>query len=79
MIDASYTMHDGGTFGNVAEFRSLVVAKPRELARNVAEKLIRSGPGARFRLPIDGGRGDRRAGRGRRFWFSVARARSRRQ
>jgi hypothetical protein len=46
LIDASYTMHDGGTFGNVNEFRSLVAVKPRELARNVAEKLISFGTGA---------------------------------
>jgi hypothetical protein len=46
MIDASYTMPDGQAFENVDQFRSLVTAEPRTLARNVAEKLLVYGTGA---------------------------------
>jgi hypothetical protein len=45
-IDASYTMPDGREFDNIDEFRTLVAAEPRKLARNVAEKLMVYGTGA---------------------------------
>jgi hypothetical protein len=45
-IDASYEMRDGRKFQDVDEFRSLIVANSRALARNVAEKLLVFGTGA---------------------------------
>ncbi len=45
-IDASYTLPDGRKFGDVDEFRDLIVARPRRLARCVAEKLMVYGTGA---------------------------------
>jgi hypothetical protein len=45
-IDASYTMPDGREFDDIDEFRALVAAEPRKLARNVAEKLMVYGTGA---------------------------------
>ncbi len=45
-VDASYALHDGRKFSNVDDFRSLVVASPQKLARNVAEKLVVFGTGA---------------------------------
>jgi hypothetical protein len=45
-VDASYAFRDGRSFRDVEEFRSLVVAEPRTLARNVAEKLIVFATGA---------------------------------
>jgi hypothetical protein len=45
-VDASYALLDGRKFQDVDGFRSLVVAQPRKLARNVAEKLLVFGTGA---------------------------------
>jgi hypothetical protein len=45
-VDASYVLPDGRAFQNVDEFRKLVAADPRRLARNVAEKLLVYGTGA---------------------------------
>jgi mono/diheme cytochrome c family protein len=45
-VDASYELPDGRKFEDVDEFRSLVVAQPHRLARNVAEKLLVYGTGA---------------------------------
>ncbi len=45
-IDASYTLPDGREFDDVDEFRTLIVAQPQQLARNVAEKLLVYGTGA---------------------------------
>lgn len=47
-VDASYAMPDGREFRDVEGFRELVVAAPRQLARNVAEKLLVYGTGARM-------------------------------
>jgi hypothetical protein len=44
-VDASYEMRDGRKFRDIDEFRSLVVADPRTLACNVAEKLVVFGTG----------------------------------
>lgn len=46
IVDASYALHDGRRFHNVDDFRTLVVASPKKLARNVAEKLAVFGTGA---------------------------------
>ena len=45
-VDASYVLPDGREFQNIDEFRKLVAADPRRLARNVAEKLLVYGTGA---------------------------------
>lgn len=45
-VDASYTLADGREFAGLDEFCSLVVANPRPLAANVAEKLLVFGTGA---------------------------------
>jgi len=45
-IDASYSLPDGREFRDIHEFRSLIAAQPRKLARNVAEKLLVFGTGA---------------------------------
>lgn len=45
-VDASYTLSDGREFQNVDDFRRLIAADPRQLARNVAEKLLVYGTGA---------------------------------
>lgn len=45
-VDASYTLPDGRDFRDVDDFRSLITAEPRRLARNVAEKLLTYGTGA---------------------------------
>ena len=46
VIDASYLLPDGREFEDVDQFQQLVVAQPRSLARNVAEKLLTYGTGA---------------------------------
>jgi hypothetical protein len=45
-IDPSYALPDGREFRDIQEFRSLIAAQPRKLARNVAEKLLVYGTGA---------------------------------
>jgi hypothetical protein len=45
-IDAGYTLADGRAFDGVDQFQELVLAEPKRLARNVAEKLITYGTGA---------------------------------
>lgn len=45
-VDASYQMPDGQAFESVDEFRQLVAAEPRQLALNVAEKMVTFGTGA---------------------------------
>jgi hypothetical protein len=45
-VDASDTLPDGREFKNVREFRTLIAAQPRNLARCVAEKLLVYGTGA---------------------------------
>lgn len=45
-IDASYDMPDGQHFRDVDDFRQLLVKRPRQLATNVAEKLLTYGTGA---------------------------------
>ena len=45
-IDAGYVMPDGREFDSFEEFRQLVTNDPKNLARNVAEKLITYGTGA---------------------------------
>lgn len=45
-IDASYDMPDGQHFRDVDDFRQLLVKQPRQLAANVAEKLLVFGTGA---------------------------------
>ena len=45
-IDASYELSDGRRFENVEQFRSLIMADPESLARNLASKLITVGTGA---------------------------------
>jgi mono/diheme cytochrome c family protein len=45
-VDASYVMPDGREFADVDDFRALVIAEPRKLAANVAEKLLVYGTGA---------------------------------
>lgn len=47
LIDASFDMPDGRPFRDVREFQSLVLADKSAVARNVAEKLITYGTGAR--------------------------------
>lgn len=44
-IDASYQMPDGRKFENVDDFRGLLADQPRELAANLAEKLLAYGTG----------------------------------
>jgi hypothetical protein len=46
MIDASYEMPDGRTFQDVDDFRGLIAAHPRQLAANLAEKLLTFSTGA---------------------------------
>jgi hypothetical protein len=45
-IDASYSLADGREFRDLTEFRSLIAAQPRKLAKNLAEKLLVYGTGA---------------------------------
>ncbi len=45
-INPAYYLKDGREFENVDEFRKLSAANPRQLARNVAEKLVVYGTGA---------------------------------
>lgn len=45
-IDPSYVMSDGRKFADVDDFRKLLVDRPRQLAANVAEKLLVYGTGA---------------------------------
>lgn len=45
-VDPAYTLPDGRSFADLDEFRSLVAASPRGLARNVVDKLITFGTGA---------------------------------
>jgi hypothetical protein len=45
-VNASYVMPDGREFADVDDFRALVIAEPRKLAANVAEKLLVYGTGA---------------------------------
>jgi hypothetical protein len=45
-VDPSYTLPDGREFRDIEAFRELIVAQPRKLARNVAEKLVVFGTGA---------------------------------
>lgn len=45
-IDASYDLPDGRHFSDIDEFRRLVLADPRDLARNAAKKLLTYGTGA---------------------------------
>ena len=45
-IDASYELPDGRRFENIHDFRQLVAAEPRKLARNVVEQLLVYGTGA---------------------------------
>jgi hypothetical protein len=45
-IDASYEMRGGRKFQDVEEFRKLICAQPRDLAKNVAHKLLVFGTGA---------------------------------
>ncbi|HUG91769.1 MAG TPA: DUF1592 domain-containing protein [Planctomycetaceae bacterium] len=45
-VDAGYVMPDGREFHSVDEFRALIAAEPRKLARTVAEKLLIFGTGA---------------------------------
>jgi mono/diheme cytochrome c family protein len=45
-VDASYTLEDGRAFNNVRDFQKLIVAKPANLARNLARKLMTYGTGA---------------------------------
>jgi hypothetical protein len=49
-IDASYAMPDGQTFQNVDDFRLLLAAQPKQLAANVAEKLLTYGTGGAVRF-----------------------------
>lgn len=44
-IDASYTMPDGRKFANVDDFRGSLADRPRQLAANLAEKLLTYGTG----------------------------------
>jgi hypothetical protein len=44
-IDASYQMPDGQTFKNVDDFRQLLANQPKQLAANLAEKLLVYGTG----------------------------------
>jgi hypothetical protein len=44
-IDASYQMPDGRTFENVDDFREILASQPRQLAANLAEKLLTYGTG----------------------------------
>ncbi|QDU28364.1 Planctomycete cytochrome C [Anatilimnocola aggregata] len=44
-IDASYEMPDGRKFENVDDFRALIANQPRQLAANLAEKLLTYGTG----------------------------------
>ncbi|MBM80489.1 MAG: hypothetical protein CMJ78_07840 [Planctomycetaceae bacterium] len=45
-INASYQLNDGREFKDIQEFQTLITAKPRRLAENVAEKLLVYGTGA---------------------------------
>lgn len=45
-VDPGYRMPDGQEFQSVSGFKSLVVANPRRLAANVAEKMVVYGTGA---------------------------------
>ena len=45
-VDASYTMPDGKEFDDFVEFRSIISARPQQLAENLAEKLMTYGTGA---------------------------------
>lgn len=45
-VDASYALPDGRKFVEIDDFRSLIASRPRELARNLAEKLVIFGTGA---------------------------------
>ncbi len=45
-VDPSYELPDGTRFDDLAGFRQLVLAQPRALAKNVAEKFITYGTGA---------------------------------
>ncbi len=45
-IDSSYVTSSGKKFKNLNEFKKIVVAKPEQLARNFAEKLLAYGTGA---------------------------------
>ncbi|WP_417847250.1 DUF1592 domain-containing protein [Thalassoglobus sp.] len=45
-IDASHELPSGEKFKDIKQFRSIVAAKPAELAKNVAEKLVSYGTGA---------------------------------
>ena len=45
-VDASYVLEDGRQFRDAREFRALIAAQPRRLARAVADKLVVFGTGA---------------------------------
>jgi len=46
-IDPSYQLADGSRFKNIRDFRRLIVGRPDRLAKNVAEKLLTYGTGAK--------------------------------
>ena len=45
-VDASYTLRDGRPFRNIRDFKKLLLERPDQIAKNLAEKLLVYGTGA---------------------------------